>query len=309
MKKLFFAFYLLFFAAACTKTEVVSAPSDSGDGTYFHLKVNGTNIPYIKDGIYATRNEVSVYVKQTVISFNFNYGIEIPNSPGNNRLVIVFTKDGKFLEAHQNSVNIGEGQFAVYYKNYRYFPANYFNIRIYSIDEVQKRIKFTISGKLYFDDKDLNSESLDLLGDFDMKYNGDFGTIAPTFQVSGLDQHCTAKLNTAEWMAFRELENGSFTADDPYKIEINFPSTALVGTYNLITNSTNNYLRFSKFNTTTKVFDYYNLNGLISQTYREFHGGGNYSLFGTFSFTATNPNDPSDVIQVTDGDFRSYQHY
>lgn len=304
MKKLICFLSILFFGLGCSRDETAIAPIDNGDGTYFHLKVNGTAIPVI-----IGHNALNFNANQTLLSLNVNYGFGIQNSPGLNRLGIVFDKNGKFIYAQQQSMDVGENNYTIYYKNYRNFPANYFHITINSINEVTKRIKFTVSGKLYFNDLNLDSESIDLDGDFDIKYDGELGTAPTTFQTSGMDQHCTAKLNGTQWTALRELVDGEFTAEDPYKIEIKFPLTATVGSYNLISNSSINYLRFSKFNTVTKVFDYYNVSGVLNQSYREFHGAGNYSLFGTFSFTALNPNNPSDVIQVTDGSFRSYQHY
>ena len=42
---------------------------------------------------------------------------------------------------------------------------------------------------------------------------------------------------------------------------------------------------------------------------REFSKDHNYSFIGTFSFMAVNPNNSADVIQVTNGEFRSYQHF
>lgn len=304
MKKLICFLFVLSFGLGCSKDEIAIVPIENGDGTYFHLKVNGADIPLITG-----HNVVNFQTNKTLIYFNVDFGFGIQNSPGLNRLAIVFDRDGKFMEAHQQSMDVGENNYTINYKNYKNFPANYFHITIISINEVTKRIKFTVSGKLYSNDSNLDSESIDLEGDFDLKYTGDLGTTPPAFQTAGMDQHCTAKLNGTQWTALRELVDGEFTAEDPYKIEIKFPLTATVGSYNLISNSSINYLRFSKFNTVTKVFDYYNVSGVLNQSYREFHGAGNYSLFGTFSFTALNPNNPSDVIQVTDGSFRSYQHY
>lgn len=304
MKKLICFLAVLFFGLGCTKDGIAIAPTVNGDGTYFHLKVNNTDIPLIEG-----HNEVTLNADQTLINLNVSYGFNIPNSPGLNRLSIVFDKNGKFIQAHQQSMDVGENNYTINYKNYRNFPANYFHINITSINEITKSIKFTISGKLYSNDSNFDSESIDLEGDFNLKYTGELGTTPPVFQVAGIDQHCVTKLNGAPWTALRELDYGEFTAEDPYKIEINFPLTVTAGSYNLIPSSTINYLRFSKFNTVTKTFDYYNLNGVVSQSYREFHGAGNYSLFGTFSFIATNPNNPSDFIQVTDGSFRAYQHY
>jgi hypothetical protein len=57
------------------------------------------------------------------------------------------------------------------------------------------------------------------------------------------------------------------------------------------------------------TYDYYIISGQVGYTYREYHGYTYYSFIGTFSFTATNPNNPTDIIQVTNGVFRSYQQF
>lgn len=303
MKKIKLLLFLLFFISACTKEEIVYVPATTADGTYFNLKVNGTNIllknSYDKATLTPNKGNIVLFV---------DYG-NGSNSPGYNKLYVVFDTSGKFIEAYQESMDISDSNYYIKYKNYRNFPANYFNINIVSFNESEKRLKFSIAGKLYADDANLESEFINLEGDFNMKYEGGMATIPPTFQFGGFDQHCTAKLSGTAWTALRELSQGEFTAEDPYKIEIKFPLAAGIGIYNLSPSGSSNYLRFAKFNTTTKVFDYYDVTGVVNQTYREFHGGGIYTFFGTFSFTASNPNNPSDVIQVTDGDFASYLHY
>jgi len=70
-----------------------------------------------------------------------------------------------------------------------------------------------------------------------------------------------------------------------------------------------NYITFSKFNTTTLTYDNYSVNGTLNNEYKEFHGMKLYSYFGSFNFTATNVNNPADVVQVTDGKFRYSQNY
>ena len=55
------------------------------------------------------------------------------------------------------------------------------------------------------------------------------------------------------------------------------------GSFSFDSQSTTNYVKFSKFNPVTLVYDYYNVSGQVGYTYREFHGGSNYSFIGTFS--------------------------
>ncbi|MFT3795036.1 hypothetical protein [Flavobacterium sp.] len=128
------------------------------------------------------------------------------------------------------------------------------------------------------------------------------------FSLNGVPQYCNAKFNTVDWKAWTEPQNSIFTSTDAYRIETHFAVTTTPGSY-AINESSGNYVRFSKFNTATLTYDYYNVTGTIAHSYREFHGAASYSYIGTFNFTAVNPNNPSDVIQVTDGTFRSYQKF
>lgn len=192
------------------------------------------------------------------------------------------------------------------YNNYINFPSNYFLATDFSIDETNKKIKFKFNGKLYFDQRSLASESRDLQGDVDMMYT-DQGDDPFPIVINNVEQYCRANFNATPWFARFEHTFSSFTDENPYKIEINFANSPTPGSFNFTSASTSNYVRLSKFNTTTLTYDYYNVNGQVAYSYREYHGGTKYSFIGTFSFTAVNPNNAADIIQVNDGVFRSYQ--
>ena len=296
----------------CSKddsSEMAIVPTESSDGVYFHLKVNGTEIPFIYGGQYNLVNRGGVSVDGDLIAVNIEYGFNIYNSLGLNRLGIKFFTNGKFLKAEQESIAVGINNFGIQYKNFYNFPANYFHVNIISIDEINNRIKATFQGKLYANQFNLDSESIDIEGDFDIIHKGSVSTPNYKIEAYGVEQYCKAKINGALWTALWESPNGTFTSEDPYKIDIQFPQVATTGSYNLDSNSTNNYLKFSKYNTLTRVFDDYETKGVVSFSYREFHGASKYSFIGTFSFTAVNRNNPLDIVQVSEGTYRSYKIY
>jgi hypothetical protein len=83
----------------------------------------------------------------------------------------------------------------------------------------------------------------------------------------------------------------------------------LPGNYNFTSDSNDNFIKISKFNTNTLSYDYYNVEGVLSHSYREFHGAKSYSYIGTFNLKAVNKNIPFDVIEIKDGRFRSFQTF
>ena len=200
------------------------------------------------------------------------------------------------------------------YKNYKYFPSHYFNVDIISLDENSKRIKVAFSGKLYLRETDLDAEAIDISGEFDLNYEEDEGT-HPVIQFSDFALNCSAKFNGESWEANHmtdpyTMPSIAFTAADAYKIDLYFaPNDNATAAFNVVPGSTDNYIRLSKFNTTTLAYDYYDVTGSLDYHYKEFHGAGSYTYFGSFNFAAVNPDNPSDIIQVTDGQFISYQKY
>ena len=228
-------------------------------------------------------------------------------------LTIIFTTDGKLISIKQESNSVETGQWNYY--NFRDFPSNYFNIDILSINESSIRIKAKLTGKIYLEKSNLNSEYLQIDADIDGVYslddNSNVNYLISTSDTHGfsMEQYCTATLNNLPWIARHEHTNGLFSSVDPYRIEFHFDNNATTGSFPISSAVSANYLKFSKFNTTTLTYDYYNVTGNVAYTYKEFHGNANYSFIGTFSFTAVNPNNPLDVITVTDGKFRSYQQF
>ncbi len=298
-----FLFSLVLFCSGCSSSDSTTpAEPEPVDEQYFRLNVGGIELPLSRG---ANFNRGAIDLKGDVFLINALYGYD-SSSPQLHQLSIHFDKNGAIIDAKQRSNSID--YFGSYdYINYENFPSNYFHINIISLDEVNKKIKLNFTGKLYLNKKDMNSEAIDISAEL----NQDYGIIETPYgiRVNDIEQYCSAKFNNATWIARKETYYSQFTAPDAYKIETHFASSATPGSYNFTSASTDNYIRFSKFNIATLTYDYYNVTGTITHSYREFHGLKKYSFIGTFSFTAVNPNNPADVIQVTEGVFRSYQQY
>lgn len=289
--------------ASSPVTNPVNQPIQT-NSEYFRINVGGIQLPLairnsseLNSG-YMIKDSDDLYHLSAIIGFGFY-------SDQNHRLEIIFDKNGKIIKAEQVSQDFFG---TLEYKNYQNFPSNYFQINVVSLDEANMRIKLTFTGNLYLNSLDFNSEALTISGDLDMKYTMNQGASIGIL-VNGIEQYCSANFNNVLWKARCENQYSAFTAPDPYKLEIHFASSATIGSYNFNPTSSDNYVKFSKFNTLTLSYDYYNTTGIVSYTYREFHGASKYSFIGTFNFTAVNPNNSSDIIQVTDGKFRSYQQY
>jgi hypothetical protein len=311
--RIFFCLLLLFLLTASCSNEdsVVNVPENidstiNPDGTYFHMQVNGTAILFLNNPPFPSGfNYVNIIKSGDFFIIGGIFGSTL-TIMGSHRFNLNFRNDGQIISAYQTSQNFDQIDGNLNFNNFLFFPSNYFQISITSIDEVGKRIKGSFQGNLYLNELDLDSESNTFIADFDWKYEDAVST-SDIINIYGIPQYCSAKFNGNLWSALRENTYSTFTCGDPFKIDIHFDSNAVPGSYNFTNNSSDNYIRFSKFNTTTRAFDYYNTTGVIAHSYREYHGGGRYSYIGTFTFEAVNPNDPSDVMQITDGTFRSFQ--
>lgn len=198
------------------------------------------------------------------------------------------------------------------FSSFKYFNSNYFTFNLESVDEINKRVKGNFAGYLYANPTDLNSEKKFVSGSFNLKYRD----LVPG--VFGLKNR--AKINGNEWVkVYRESSNTEQTftqriihqdySSDEYKITIDyqvpyyissFPAT----TYNFNPTDVSNNVRIAKYDVTTGSLINYNTTGTFSITKFE-----NYIIRGNYSFTAVNPNNPSDIIQVTDGEVKMIHNY
>jgi len=90
-------------------------------------------------------------------------------------------------------------------------------------------------------------------------------------------------------------------------------NSSTIGTFNFTPSTATNMIQLAKFDTTTKQFVNYNCSGTLHILQKEypFYGQGNntFILKGTYTVTASNPNNSNEVIQVTDGDFKLLYTY
>ena len=291
---------------------VVDAPTTPvADADYFHLQINESAVSIDIPNPNGGWNRGSITKGADYFTINAICGHTGNNPWSFANLTMTFDLTGKLISASQRSQsNNGFGVF--YYDYFKHFPSNYFNINIISIDETLKRVKLEFSGNLYqvyaFGiEPSLDSERSAVSGQLDMQYNDQPDSVYTI--PNTVPQYCTAKLNGENWRAYYEHQLSVFTSTDPYKIETHFSASTPIGSYTFNDSSTDNYVRFSKFNTTTLTYDTYSAQGTISYSYKEYHGANSYSFIGTFSFTAVNLTNPSDIIQVTDGSFRSRQSF
>lgn len=283
MKKIYFIF-----AFVALSTFAISCSSDDGGSSSnsSSLTVNGSNVSF--SNVLAQKSENSLAI--------------IANASDGASIQILFNKFGNL-----ESVTYDDADFNSYY-NYQHYKSNYFTFNLVSINESNKRVKIDYSGTLYEDETDLNSNSITVSGSFDVNY------IVQTPAISGLGVTC--KIGGSNWYATDGYTNNGIgfddfilreLSDDQNMISLGFNSVNNgPGTY-IFTSSTNtNFAHLSKFNTTTLEYVDYNCVGSIVVTSKTSAGFIGYFIEGTYSFTATNPTNSSDVIQVTNGVFKEY---
>lgn len=229
----------------------------------------------------------------------------------NNFEVLAEGADGKSIFVsfdnlgHINRITIVSGYGLSWQNNFYDFSANYFNLQIVSIDEVNRKVKVNFSGKVYNDDFDIASDFSNIEGNFNVNY-----TNVPV-EIPGLG--VTAKLNGVEWRSIKSTQSssGSFenlslenNSDDMYKVSILMDSnTTSIGTYSFNDASSTNKVVLSKYNTVTNEYIDYICTGTFVLSQKQ--NNINYVLIsGTYNFTAVNPIDNTQ-IQVTDGVFKT----
>lgn len=308
MKNIILILLIGVFISSCTtsnnETPNNETPNnETPNGDQFNLVIDGVTfgLPTSQDVNYI----INISKKADIIHVGVSNG-DLFNTDSMLHLDLNFTKNGKFLSGNMsfNSYNF----FNPSYTNFIEFPSNFFHCTLLELDEVNKRVKINFDGKLYENKNSITSDTREIKGELNMKYI-DNGEQADPLVYNGIEQYCRANINSIPWFARFENNYSAFTNEDAYKIETHFDNSPTPGNFTFNSASTDNYVRFSKYNPLTLTYDYYNVSGQVGYTYREYHGYSYYSFIGTFSFTATNPNNSADNVQVTDGVFRSYQQF
>ncbi|MDI1257060.1 MAG: DUF6252 family protein [Flavobacterium sp.] len=259
-----------------------SSSDDGGSSSaedYFHYKLDGTDIELTT--ITAIRSGDSFEV--------------LGQTAAGTSMYFSFNQYGDLNRAGNTPDNISD----VSWKNSAYeFSSHYFNFELVSIDAANKKVKINYSGKLYEDEFDLDSAFSTVEGSLYVTYTD----VVP--QVAGLG--VAAKIAGQDWHAVKSstsISNGLSSiienSDDEYQLSFYVDENTAVGNYTFNAASQDHKVVLSKYNTTTNEYVDYVGSGSITIT--ENTSGIGYSLIvGTYSFTATNPNDNSQ-IQVTNG--------
>lgn len=192
-----------------------------------------------------------------------------------------------------------------------YYTNETFTFNLISVNSSNKSVKVTFSGKVYENEYDLTSPSVDVEGAFTVNYED----VVPT--VPGIGVY--AKVAGSDWFSSNSDQEGGFFSGsditlssyngDVYSLDITTNhDNSIVGSTNFTQSSTTDMVTLSKYNTTTDSFDLYNCTGTLNITTKTV--GLQFTVIsGTFTFTAVDPVS-SASITVTNGTFtEAYSNY
>lgn len=197
--------------------------------------------------------------------------------------------------------------------NYRKAASEHFHFELESFDPVNHTVRGNFSGRLYKNSIDLNSDFVEISGSFYNNYSSDSGITGSRFygvsaNIAGQSWHSTEMpLINEEGYGYSDplapgIKFSQFISDDRYRIIIGHET--VVGIRNFSDTSSGTFVRLSKYNPATDQYENYNTisgNIVIASVTPLAPYVKQYK--GVFSFTAVNPNDSSDIIQVTEGTF------
>ena len=290
MKK--FKFILFVVLAATLGSCSSDSSSSSSTNEYFNYKIDGETISVPQWDAIRSENTIEVA------------------GQGSN---------GKTIYFHFNSLgNIGSvdtysvSDFSVPNRGAQgYYTNESFNFNLESINETNKTVKVSFSGKVFEDEYNLSSDFVLVEGNFQVKYTD------ATPQVAGLG--VSANVAGNDWISSNEDQSGGFfsgsdiTLDsyngDVYRIGVttNHDNTTIAA-YNFTPSTSTNTVKISKYNTSLNYFEEYDCTGTLNITNKQV-GNQITVISGTFSFTAIDPNT-SAQITITDGTFKQvYSNY
>jgi len=219
-----------------------------------------------------------------------------------------FDKEGHFgnltIDLHSGSSNVT----SLFYSLTNY-SSHYINFKITAIDEVNKRIKGTLSGNIYHDPFNKNSESKYVVVNFDCNYLDVIPVVKNLknqTKINGIDWNSTYKYTTAGAFGNNNNITQHYVSDNEYEIMVNYNLQNIsLGTYNYTVTATTNNIKLAKYDVVTGTNVTYNSLGTLNIVQKE----NQFILSGNYSFTAVNPNNSNDIIQVTDGLFKLVHRY
>lgn len=280
-------------ASSCSSSDDSEAVNPAVDSTdYFNHSSNGQVVAISQWTAIRTEDHFEV-LGQTAL---------------NSSMYLSFNKYGDLERAGTTSVP-GSG---TPWRNSAYdFSQNTFDFQILGIDEVNKVIKLSYSGKVYEDEHDIT--------------DSDFETVAGTVNVHYMDMTpevagtgFSAKIAGTDWYGVKmyttnngEISNMKmvYNNDDKNQLSVylNKFDTA-VGTYAFTANSSNNKVTYSVYDTTTKEYVDYKCAGTFTLTEKRELSTGITLFAGTFNLTATHPVTNA-VVQITAGTFKEISTY
>lgn len=251
-----------------------------------HFDFSYAGTPHAVNNMTCVRTEN--YIEATGYTSD-NYAIDI-----------VFNKYGKLVSASTISTANGlESSFA-------YNKSQYFTFQMVSLDETNKIVEGTYSGRVYEDEYDFNSAYRTVSGSFKLRYTEASPNIPGLHfdaKINGQDWYGTFNSEGSEDLLFTDLFSG---ADDKYELVLRLPfETSLLstGTFSFNQSSVYNKMVLNIFNPevgypTPAVIN----NGTLTISDITQFGNG-YIVTGTFNFTATDPAT-NQTITITNGSLK-----
>lgn len=289
MKKLHFFACLFIFAltASCSSDESGDSTGGGEFESSFELVSGGTELNVIASQGSKSGNSMAV----------------VAADANGNSIEFTFDKFGNLGTASFSPADFELPSF----ESHQNFSGHYFTFELIEIDETNKTVKASFSGKLYEDEEDLDSDFTEVSGSFWINYI----EVAPT--VPGLE--VSAKINGDDWYSTNSYTSNGIgnwstfihheLSDDEYKILLGFDDENMnAGTYTFTPATETIYASIEKYNMQTKMYEKFDATGTLEIT-----GTETVSFItivsGTYSFSAVNPASSSETIQVTNGKFKS----
>jgi len=196
--------------------------------------------------------------------------------------------------------------------SYEYFKSNYFDFQLVNVDEENKKVEVTFEGMLYEDERNLDSEKHEVKGSFIVTYNDvepSISGLGITANIDGKTWHETDGESYGGYVSGTDITLANFN-DGEYILYLTFNhDNTEEGVYEFTENDKVNVISIGKYHSDSEGdgFQQYNASGTLTIT--EKNASFIPYIKGTFSFTATHPENGS-VIEVTDGSFLEvYQGY
>ena len=268
-------------------SDTAPTPAPANTAEYFNYKIDGETISVTQWQGYRSENT-----------------IEVVGTGSNGKSIFInFNSLGNIGRVNAYSSTPGSG--IPSRVSQAYYTNQSFTFNLVSVDDINKTVKGTFSGKVYENGFDLTSPFVLVEGDFQVKYT----QITP--DIAGLGVY--AKIAGNDWYSSKGDSTGGFSSSDltlksynggVYRIGITInPGTLATGTLPFTPTSTVNKVVLSKYNTNTRSFDDYNCTGSFNVTNKQALGQKTI-ITGTYSFTAVDPVT-STSITVSNGTFKT----